>query len=66
MAGDGQISRVRGEGPNTLTNPTTREHLVQVLGELASWVDFSASEPAEVPEISDEMRERLRALGYQP
>jgi uncharacterized sulfatase len=66
MAGDGQISRVRGDGPRTLTNPTTREHLLQVLGELASWVDFSAGEPAEAPEISDEMRERLRALGYQP
>jgi len=66
MAGDGQISSVRGDGPTMRANPATREHLVQVLGELASWVDFSAWEPAEPPEISDEMRERLRALGYQP
>jgi arylsulfatase A-like enzyme len=65
MAGDGQITRVFGDGPVTFTKPATRKQLVQELGELAPWVDLSISEPAETPEISDEMRERLQALGYQ-
>jgi arylsulfatase A-like enzyme len=66
MAGDGQFSRVQRDGADAFTHPTMRWRLMQELGEMASWVDFSASEPAEAPEISDEMRERLRALGYQP
>ena len=65
MAGDGQISRVHGTEAKRLANPATREQLVEALGELAPWVDLSTSEPTEVPEISDEMRERLQALGYQ-
>jgi arylsulfatase A-like enzyme len=66
MAGDGHISRVRGDWPNERASPATRENLLDALGEEASWVDFSAWEPAPAPEISDEMSERLRALGYRP
>jgi hypothetical protein len=65
MAGDGRLTRVDGEWPVTFTEPATREQLLRSLGELASWVDLSNSEAADRPEISDEMSERLRALGYQ-
>jgi len=65
MSGDGRINRVQGDGPATLERPATREQLMEELGELATWVDFSVPDPANAPEISDEMRERLQALGYQ-
>ena len=66
MAADGQLSRIATLAGSSRARPVAASpaDLSRVLGDLETWIDFSERDPADAIEVSDEMRERLRALGY--
>jgi len=64
MTPTGAITSTGNSARNARPRPASREELVRALGELHDWIDFSDRKGAEVPEITEEMKTRLRALGY--
>jgi arylsulfatase A-like enzyme len=60
----GQVARLdlSADAGEARPAPSSRAELSRALGEREAWIDLETSPPR--PELSEETRERLRALGY--
>jgi arylsulfatase A-like enzyme len=64
MNANGAITRRPRSKPRVRPRSASSEELARALGEVHDWVDLSDRKAVAAPEISPEMQEQLRALGY--